>query len=442
MHSQSSLQCEAAADSTGGSDEWSGLRHVLAVRLDNLGDLLMTAPALAALREARPGLRITLLSSPAGKALAPHLPAVDSAIAFEAPWVQSAAPAWPDGAEAALAARLAALRFDAAIIFTVCTQSALPAAMLCRLAGIPKVLAHSRENPYRLISHWQREPDTEVAHARHEVLRQLSLLRGAGLIRPPAQPLRQDLPPAQEVPIGAALPEQALQQLPPSRQLLRIDEADRRVLRQRLSALGLAPGAGYFVVHPGASAASRRYPTQRFGAAAAAIAAGSGLRPVFIAGKGEGALVREARAAAASFGCQALALGEGTVPPAGELGQGDELLPLGQLMALIEGAALVLCNNSGPSHIAAALRRPLVVLYALTNPQHQPWSTRSRVLYQEVPCRNCLRSVCPAGHHECLLGVSVQQVSSAALALLNETGPVPASAPVPANAGQAMAQTA
>ena len=44
--------------------------------------------------------------------------------------------------------------FDAAVIFTVCTQSALPAALMCRLAGIPLRLAHSRENPYELLTDW------------------------------------------------------------------------------------------------------------------------------------------------------------------------------------------------------------------------------------------------------------------------------------------------
>lgn len=395
-------------------DEWSDLHHLLVMRLDNLGDLLMSAPALASLRKARPGLRVTLLTSPAGKALAAHLPSVDSVIEFDAPWVQSAAPATPDGAEAALAARLAALRFDAAVIFTVCTQSALPAAMLCRVAGIPRVLAYSRENPYRLLSHWRREPDVDVGRAQHEVLRQIALLRDAGLLGKPAiaQSRTADLPADQAAP-------QAWHGLPAPQQLLRIGEADRRSLRQRLAALGLAPDRGYLVVHPGASAASRRYPPQRFGAAAATIAAGSGLQPLFIAGSGEGALVREAVAVAASFGCQAHALGE------------DAALPLGELLALIEGAALVLCNNSGPSHIASALRRPLVVLYALTNPQHQPWCEPSRVLFHDVPCRNCLRSVCPAGHHQCLLGVSVQQVCEAALGLLGRSGPDP----VPAAAG-------
>ena len=64
---------------------WHAARNVLAVRLDNLGDLLMTTPALAAVRCSLPKARLTLLTSTSGAALAPHLPVVDDVIAFEAP---------------------------------------------------------------------------------------------------------------------------------------------------------------------------------------------------------------------------------------------------------------------------------------------------------------------------------------------------------------------
>ncbi|HRO59898.1 MAG TPA: glycosyltransferase family 9 protein, partial [Burkholderiaceae bacterium] len=151
---------------------WRSARRVLAVRLDNLGDVLMTTPALAALRHSLPEARITLLASPAGASLGPHLPAVDEVIEFRAPWVKhEGSDDAPGLAEARLLERLAAERFDAAIIFTVCTQSALPAALMCRLAGIGLRLAHARENPYRLLTDWVVDRDTPRAGGRHEVQR-------------------------------------------------------------------------------------------------------------------------------------------------------------------------------------------------------------------------------------------------------------------------------
>jgi len=96
-------------------------------------------------------------------------------------------------------------------------------------------------------------------------------------------------------------------------------------------------------------------------------------------------------------------------------------LTLGELGAALEASALMICNNSGPAHIAAALGVPVVDLYALTNPQHTPWQTPARVLNHDVPCKYCYRSVCPEGHQACLAGVAPTQVATAARELLNET---------------------
>ncbi|MCP2816451.1 glycosyltransferase family 9 protein, partial [Salmonella enterica] len=57
------------------------------------------------------------------------------------------------------------------------------------------------------------------------------------------------------------------------------------------------------------------------------------------------------------------------------------VLDLGGLAAVIDGAALLIANNTGPVHIASALGTPVVDVYALTNPQHAPWQVEHRVLY-------------------------------------------------------------
>jgi ADP-heptose:LPS heptosyltransferase len=92
-------------------------------------------------------------------------------------------------------------------------------------------------------------------------------------------------------------------------------------------------------------------------------------------------------------------------------------LTLGELAALIERASVLVSNNSGPVHLASALGVPVVDLYALTNPQHTPWQTPHRVLFRDVECRWCYRSVCPQQHHACLLGVAPGEVVQAALEL-------------------------
>ena len=156
------------------------VRNLLVVRLDNLGDVLMTTPALAAIRADLPAARITLLASPSGAAPARARAdarrgdrlrrAVGQAGATATRRARSASPSrsW--------STRCRAARFDAAVIFTVCTQSALPAALLCRLAGIPLRLAHCRENPYGLLTDWVPERDVIGDGMRHEVARQLALV--------------------------------------------------------------------------------------------------------------------------------------------------------------------------------------------------------------------------------------------------------------------------
>lgn len=363
----------AVAEGLSAAARWRDVRRLLAVRLDNLGDVLMTTPALAAARARWPAAHVTLLASPSGAALAPYLPMVDETVAFEAPWV--ARPDRPaDGrlgaAERALVEQLERGRYDAAIVFTVCTQSALPAALLCRLAGIPRRLAYSRENPYGLLSDWRPEADVPSRGMRHEVERQLDLVRSVGC--------------------DAA----------GDRLVLHYAPADAHAVAARLREAGVEAGVPYFVVHPGATAASRRYPPERYGTAADAVVAATGYRAVFAGGPAEREAIEAARGAMSS--------------PSSRLDAG---LGLGELAALIAGAQVTLCNNSAPAHVAAATGSPVVVLYALTNPQHTPWRTPARVLYRDVPCRDCLKSRCPEGHHQCLRGVPASAVADAALEL-------------------------
>jgi ADP-heptose:LPS heptosyltransferase len=172
-------------------------------------------------------------------------------------------------------------------------------------------------------------------------------------------------------------------------------------LLEQLEAVGISPVTPFFVVHPGASAASRRYPAEGFGHAADLIASISGCTAVFTGDASEIALAEEARR-------------EMNRPSVSLAGQ----LDLGEFAALISRARVLVSNNTAPAHLAAAVGTPVVDLYALTNPQHTPWMVRSRVLNHPVPCRHCLKSVCPQGHHDCLRRVPPTEVARAALELM------------------------
>ncbi|HEY7315680.1 MAG TPA: lipopolysaccharide heptosyltransferase II [Gemmataceae bacterium] len=350
--------------------DWQRAENVLCVRLDALGDVLMTTPALRALKQSRPGRRLTLLTSPAAAALVPLVPEIDDGIIYGAPWMKATPPRRDSRPEFAAIERLRQRRFDAAVIFTVFSQNPLPAALLCMLADIPRRLAYCRENPYQLLTDWRPEPEPEQ-FSHHEVRRQLDLVATIGC-RTANERLSLRVP----------------------------HEATPRV-RDILRELGLIAGRPWVLVHPGASAPSRRYPPERFAEAADLLARRHDLPIVFSGSEGERELIESIRAA----------IDASTHSLAGRLG-------LAELAALVARAPVLITNNTGPAHIAAAVGTPIVDLYAQTNPQHTPWQVPQRVLYHDVPCENCFKSVCPQGHHDCLARVPPDAVAQAALELL------------------------
>lgn len=351
-------------------ESWSAARRILCVRLDQLGDVLMTTPAIRALRESGPDRRITLLTSSGGAAVARMVPEVDEVLTYDSPWMK-ASPAKSDGrADLAMIERLRAGAFDAAVIFTVYSQNPLPAAMLCHLAGIPLRLAHCRENPYQLLTDWVPEPEPQQ-FTRHEVRRQLDLVET----------------------IGARTADHRLS--------LRVSAESRGRIDATLRRLGLGDDRGWVVIHPGASAPSRRYPPDLFAEAARGLVRDAGCRVVFTGGAAESDLVESIRRAM-------------DAPSDSLAGR----LDLGELAALIARAPALIVNNTGPAHIAAAVGTPVVDLYALTNLQHTPWAVPSRVLYHDVPCKPCYKSVCPMEHHDCLRLVRPEDVVRAARDLL------------------------
>lgn len=348
---------------------WNDARNILCVRLDSLGDVLMCTPAMRAIRQSLPGRSITLLASQSGAAAAPFVAEIDSVIEYDAPWMKSSAPHDP-AADTAYAAALAGQGFDAAVIFTSYSQSALPAAMLCYLARIPMRLAHCRENPYQLLTDWIPDPEPGTV-LRHEVQRQLDLVAS----------------------IGCRADDHRLSFAP--------RESDVDAVRLRLRYAGIDPRAPWILLHPGASAPSRRYPPEHWAAAIGLLAQRIGLPIVLTGGAQEAALIAGIRAAC----------GVTVHSLAGEIN-------LGQLGAAIRLASVVVSNNTGPAHMAAAIGTPLVDLYALTNPQHTPWQVESRLLYHDVPCRFCYKSVCPHGHNDCLSKIPPARVVDAVCSLL------------------------
>lgn len=355
------------------SRNWDNAKRILCVRLDTIGDVIMTTPAMHALKTSHCDRHITLMTSSAGAAIVPLLLDIDDLIVYDSPWLKATASRKNSEPEYDIIALLRERNFDAAVIFTVYSQNPLPSAFLCYMADIPLKLAHCHENPYQLLTDWIKDPEPEQ-FTRHEVQRQLDLVASIG------------------------------SETEDKRMKIRIPEVAKSRVQYLLEEIGINQEQPWLVIHPGASAISRRYPPESFANVARNLVKDCHIQVIFTGTEPEKDLVESIR-----FEMQT---------PSYSL---VSRLDLGELAALLDKAPLLISNNTGPVHIAAAVGTPIIDLYALTNPQHTPWEVPNRILFHDVPCRNCYKSICPEGHHNCLRLVEPERVVNATLELLQES---------------------
>lgn len=315
--------------------DWNSCKKILCVRADNMGDVIMSGPAMRALKESF-GCSITLLTSSMGSLISTCLPFIDHTLVYDLPWVKATdyldAPSCME-----LVATLRAESFDAAVIFTAYSQSPLPAAMLCFLAGIPLRLAWCRENPYALLTHWMpdKEPYEKIVH---QVARDLAMVGSIG-----AQPMSDRL-------------------------VLSVSDAATGAMKRKLQQAGIDPRHPFLIVHTGVSEARREYPVEHWPAVVQQLHDQLRL-PVLLTGS-------------RNESDKATGIREKT---AGDIHVVAGLFSVEEFVALVRQAALVVSVNTSTVHIAAAVNTPVVVLYALTNPQHTPWRATARVLPFSVP---------------------------------------------------------
>lgn len=180
-----------------------------------------------------------------------------------------------------------------------------------------------------------------------------------------------------------------------------LEESDQRALQANCPEL---PASGTYVcVHPGARLQSRRWHPVRFAQVADCLQS-LGLRVILTGSPDERELVNTVAHAMHH-------------PPLNLCGRTH----LGALATLVSGARLVVCNDTGMSHIAAAVGTASVVICCGADPLR--WAPlnrqRHRTLAAQVPCRPCAYQACPIDH-ACAAQVQVQEVVNAAQAALAE----------------------
>lgn len=319
------------------NSEWKKCKKILCVRLDNMGDVIMATPVFRALKESFPGIHLTLLTSSVGKMISPHILTIDETITYDSPWIESEQINPRADSVFNFVNLLQKKKFDGAILLTNYSQNSLPIALLMYLARIPRVLGYSRELPCHLINYWV--PDTEpFDFPVHGVKRQLELIKL----------------------IGARTKYDNL--------FLSVNNKAIIKVKEKLHHQHIDIQKTFLVLHPGASLPRRQYPSDLFIRAGQQIIQELGCQIILTGDKREKFLAEKMKKY----------IGFGAVSLAGEM-------DLDEFMGLIKLSSVLISNNTGPVHIAAALGTPVVDLYARSNPEHTPWKVKNRVLYFDIP---------------------------------------------------------
>ncbi len=341
-------------------------RKIAVFRALQLGDLLCTVPALRALRAAAPLSHITLIGLPWAASFVKRFHKyLDELLVF---------PGFPGFPEQP--AHLTAMpnflaeaqrrRFDLAIQMH---GSGALSNSLTVLLGADRNAGFFEAGRYcpdpAGFMHWDED--------EHEVLRYVRLLEYLG-IAPRGEHL--------EFPLS---------------------DADFRALQRRCA--GLPPPASYVCIHPGARLPSRRWLPQRFAEVADRLAA-AGMKVVLTGSSDEADVVQAVRRAMQA--------------PALDLSGKTEL---GDLAALVAQARLVVCNDTGISHIAAAVATPSVIVSCGSDPER--WApldnARHQVISADVACRPCVHNICPVGH-ACAESIDAETVALVAVRLIHHQG--------------------
>lgn len=324
-----------------------------------IGDAIMAQPLFMRLLEHHPGLRLDALAPPWVAPVLERMPQIRE-IAIN-PFAHGELSL---KARFRLARTLAAKGYDQAYVL----PNSLKSALIPLFAGIPRRVGFTGESRYRLIN-VRHTLDPAALPQMAERFAQLAEEVGAPLPRPLPQPR-----------LVSTLEQQA----------------------KALDELRLAKPARVAVFCPGAEyGPAKRWPARHFAALADALATHGYV--VWLLGSGKDKPV----------GDEIVRLATGGARPVNFCGA----TRLTQAIDLIGLADVVVCNDSGLMHVAAAVGRPLVALYGSSSPGFTPpLSPTAQILSLNLDCSPCFKRECPLGHLDCLNKLEPQRVLAACLA--------------------------
>lgn len=355
------------------------LRRILLLRLERIGDLLMTLGALESVRVTWPQARIHLVVGSWNADVARQLPWVDHVETLDAPWLARETLASNLPALLRRARRWRGERFDLAISL----EGDIRSNLLLRLSGAPMRVGFPMAGGGSVLTDpVSYDPQAHTDENARRLVRAAASRLGLTAVEPPPKWPRFPLPPATVRDATALLGEPR-------------PHSSRRMI-------GL---------HAGGGRAIKQWYPERFGQAVGRMAQAIGAAIVLTGTKQDRALVDAARAA--------IPAGVEVVDLAGPL----DLLTLA---AVLSRLALYVTGDTGPMHLAASMGTPVVGIFGISDPNcYAPLVAHRRIVRIDLPCSPCNRVRLPPercrGHvPDCLEGISSDMVYRAGLELLAE----------------------
>jgi heptosyltransferase II len=338
-----------------------GIERILIRGTNWIGDVVMTLPAVAAIRKTWPCAKISVLAKPWVSEVYRLSPDVDEIIVFQEPGRHAGIIGkWR------LACELRQCRFDCAILL----QNAIEAAIIAELAGIPLRAGYNSDGRGLLLTHSVRR--TKEVRQFHQIDYYIEMVRALGC-KTAGHDVR--LRPGRDYDdLAGTL-------------FTRFGIAENRLV------IGIAPGAAY-------GPAKKWFP-ERFAAVSDHMNGEFGAQTVLFGSAGD----RESTAAVRVSARHPL------IDIAGATN-------LQEAIALIARCSLFISNDSGLMHVAGALGVPTIALFGSTNPTTtSPVGERSVVIHHDVDCSPCLKPVCPTDFR-CMEMIGVEEVCTAGRRLL------------------------
>lgn len=329
-----------------------------------VGDSVMTLPALRALRRVLPEAKITLVVRPSASGMFADVDFVDEVLTYDRRNVWSVVPQIKEWRRR---------KFDLAILF----QNAFEAALIPFLAGVPLRMGYATEARQALLTHPLPLPDWRSS--RHEVFYYLYLVTA----------LEQML-------FGTS----AICESDPDASLT-ISEARKTEAENLLRTYGVRTGEPVVVLCPGSiNSRAKRWPAEAYATLADRLIE-SKRHVVLIGSPNEVDVSQEVTRR----------MQQQPIDLTGKTS-------LDQITALLSVIDLIVTNDTGPAHVAAALGRPTLVIFGPTNPlTTRPFAPEAEVLRHPPDCAPCMLRDCPIDHR-CMTAITVDEVFERSNALL------------------------